>query len=92
VSDLSDEDEKDENRGQDSESNVNLLQLVERRRNFLLTKIRPFADPLLTSRKTEVVQTFVDYQSAELLTRYLASKRPFSVSFDFFLKRVIIIL
>lgn len=68
--------------------NNKVAQLADRRKKFLLSKIRPFSDPL-TSRKTEVVQTFVDYQSAELLARYLASKRPFSASFDFFLTRVI---
>lgn len=87
LSDDDDEDEEQEEGGQ-PELNTKLLQLVERRRNFLLTKVRPFSDPLMTSRKAEVVHSFVDYQSAELLTRYLASKRPFSASFDFFLTRV----
>jgi len=66
---------------------VQVIQMTEKRKIFLLTKIRPFTDSV-ASRKTEVVQTFVDYQSAELIARYLASKRPFSASFDFFLTRV----
>lgn len=75
------------NENDDSENNSKILRLVENRRNFLLSKIRPFSDPLI-SHKAEAVQTFVDPQSAELITRYLASKRPFSASFDFFLTRV----
>lgn len=34
------------------------------------------------------MQTYIDYDSAELVARYLASKRPFSQSFDTYLKHV----
>lgn len=81
---ITDDEEEDES---EAEINNRIAHLADVRKKFLLTKVRPFSDPL-TTRKTEVVQTFVDYQSAELLTRYLASKRPFSASFDFFLTRV----
>jgi len=81
----SDIEEAEDNKEPEIRSQV--LQMTEQRKAFLLTKVRPFSDPI-SSRKTEVLQSYVDYHSADLITRYLASRRPFSASFDFFLTRV----
>ena len=69
------------------DSNSELFRLVEIRRNFLLSKIRPFQETGSGGRM-QVMQTYIDYSSAELISRYLASKRPFSQSFDAYLKHV----
>lgn len=57
--------------------------LFEQRKEYLLTKINPH-----DNQSTQVMQTYIDYDSAELVARYLASKRPFSQSFDTYLKHV----
>lgn len=49
----------------------------------MLTKINPY-----DNQATQVMQTYIDYDSAELVARYLACKRPFSQSFDTYLKHV----
>ncbi|KAF0287117.1 Nipped-B-like protein [Amphibalanus amphitrite] len=60
--------------------------LVEGRRQLLLTKVAPFGE---TGGKVGIrtLQTYLDYDHAELLCKYLASKRPFSRSFDVYLKQ-----
>lgn len=58
-------------------------QVCEQRKEYLLTKINPY-----NNECTQVMQTYIDYDSAELVARYLASKRPFSQSFDTYLKHV----
>jgi len=57
--------------------------LCEQRKEYLLTKINPY-----DNQASQVMQTYIDYDSAELVARYLASKRPFSQSFDTYLKHV----
>jgi len=57
--------------------------LCDQRKEYLLTKINPY-----DNQSTQVMQTYIDYDSAELVARYLASKRPFSQSFDTYLKHV----
>jgi len=57
--------------------------ICEQRKEYLLTKINPY-----DNQATQVMQTYIDYDSAELVARYLASKRPFSQSFDTYLKHV----
>ena len=44
--------------------------------------------PASSGARTQTLQTHIDYENAELITRYLASKRPFSQSFDSYLKQV----
>lgn len=62
---------------------------AENKKKFLLSKIRPFEETVASDgSKTQILQTYVDYSSAELIARYLASKRPFSQSFDVYLKHV----
>ncbi|XP_037089457.1 nipped-B-like protein [Pollicipes pollicipes] len=65
--------------------------LVEGRRQLLLTKVAPFGE---AGGRVGIrtLQTYLDYDHAELLCRYLASKRPFSRSFDVYLKQIIRVL
>lgn len=62
---------------------------METRKQFLLSKIKPFSDE---SGRTNILQTYIDYTSADLISRYLSSKRPFSLSFDGYLKQVSFLL
>jgi cohesin loading factor subunit SCC2 len=68
--------------------NATLYRLIEIRKQFLVGKIRPFQDNVGAGNRTQVLQTYIDYESAELISRYLASKRPFSQSFDRYLQQV----
>ncbi|KAK8753828.1 hypothetical protein OTU49_001786 [Cherax quadricarinatus] len=68
-----------------------VTQLAEKRKLFLLTKIPAFP-PASPGAKTQTLQTHIDYENAELITRYLASKRPFSQSFDMYLKQILRVL
>ena len=88
-SDVSSEGEKEESRLNDAvENNSEKFRLIEIRKNFLVSKIRPFQDSISSGSRHQVMQTYLDYTSAELISRYLASKRPFSQSFDVYLKQV----
>lgn len=87
--DLSDEDEKDSRLNDAVQNNSEKFRLAEMRKNFLVGKIRPFQDSFCSGSRQQVMQTYLDYTSAELITRFLASKRPFSQSFDLYLKQVI---
>ena len=62
--------------------------LTEKRKKFLLTRISPFPE-VAAGTRTQVLTTPLDGESAELITRFLASKRPFSKSFDSFLKHIL---
>ena len=73
---------------QSEHKNAALYRLIEIRKQFLVGKIRPFQDSVGAGNRTQVLQTYIDYESAELISRYLASKRPFSQSFDRYLQRV----
>ena len=57
----------------------------------MLSKINPFPEALPGAR-TVVLTTPLDGESAELISRFLASKRPFSQSFDTYLKNIIKVL
>ena len=62
--------------------------LVDKRKKFLLTRISPFPEAAPGTR-TQVLTTPLDAESAELITRFLASKRTFSQSFDSYLKHIL---
>ncbi|XP_069694432.1 nipped-B-like protein A [Periplaneta americana] len=72
--------------------NAALYRLIEIRKQFLVSKIRPFEDKVGAGSRTQVLQTYIDYESAELISRYLASKRPFSQSFDRYLQQILFVL
>ncbi|KAK9497633.1 hypothetical protein O3M35_004324 [Rhynocoris fuscipes] len=64
----------------------------EMKKKFLLSKIKPFEDSVSVDGTSSQTKTYVDYSSAELIARYLASKRPFSQSFDVYLKHILKVL
>lgn len=59
---------------------------MDAKKKFLLRKITPYVQG---DTSTQILQTYVDYESAELIARYLGSKQNFAQSFDFYLKRII---
>ncbi|KAJ0180531.1 hypothetical protein K1T71_003935 [Dendrolimus kikuchii] len=63
---------------------------IERRKNFFLEKIRPFR--YQGGTQVQVMQSYIDYGGAELISQYLASKRSFSQSFDRYLRKILVIL
>lgn len=82
-SDVSDDSSKEnESRAHKNRATEN-SRLCEQRKEYLLTKINPY-----DNQDGEVLQTYIDYDSAELVARYLASTRPFSQSFDTYLIHV----
>ncbi|KAA0199078.1 hypothetical protein HAZT_HAZT003387, partial [Hyalella azteca] len=66
-------------------------ELAESRKKFLLTKVAAFP-PASPGAVTQTLQTHIGYDDAELITRYLASKRSFSQSFDAYLKQILRVL
>lgn len=67
----------------DQNKATEMSRLSEQRKEYLLTKINPY-----DNQASQVMQTYIDYDSAELVARYLASKRPFSQSFNTYLIQV----
>lgn len=59
---------------------------IERRKAFFLEKIRPFR--YQGGTQVQVMQSYIDYSGAELISQYLGSKRSFSQSFDKYLRKV----
>lgn len=81
----------------DGEDPLEVFKLKEARKKMLLEKINPFHNSINVKSgknevKTQILQTYIDYDSAELVSRYLAAKRPFSQSFDTYLKHIIKVL
>ena len=68
--------------------NIEKFKVLEERKKFLISKIRPFQEKMSAGNRIQVFQTYIDYNSAELIAQYLASKRYFSQSFDQYLKAV----
>lgn len=63
---------------------------IERRKGFFLEKIRPFR--YQGGTQVQVMQSYIDYSGAELISQYVASKRSFSQSFDRYLRKILVIL
>lgn len=72
----------------DQQLNSEVYSLIEHRKKFLLNKIKPFHDKYSGGIKVQIFKTYINYSNAELIAQYLASNRPFSKSFDKFLKNV----
>ncbi|XP_034948394.1 nipped-B-like protein A [Chelonus insularis] len=77
-------DENDNNERKNSEA----YRKIEEKKKFILSSIRPFS----STTKPDIFQTYIDYTSAELISQYLASKRPFSQSFDKYLMQILHVL
>lgn len=70
------------------QENAEKYRAIEERKKFLIAKIKPFQEKISSGNRVQVYQTYIDYNSAELIAQYLASKRYFSQSFDQYLKAV----
>ncbi|XP_023223902.1 nipped-B-like protein [Centruroides sculpturatus] len=70
------------------ESNIKLLALAEERKRFLLSVIK--LEHLKQSYINQIKH--IDYNTAELISSFLASKRPFSQSFDIYLSQILRVL
>ncbi|XP_070165379.1 nipped-B protein [Polyergus mexicanus] len=82
--DEQDPDENDNNEQKNSEA----YRIIEEKKKYIISRIRPYS----TGAKPDILQTYIDYNSAELISQYLASKRPFSQSFDKYLKQILHVL
>ncbi|XP_050460754.1 nipped-B-like protein B [Cataglyphis hispanica] len=82
--DEQDPDENDNNEQKNSEA----YRIIEEKKKYIISRIRPYS----TGTKPDILQTYIDYNSAELISQYLASKRPFSQSFDKYLKQILHVL
>ncbi|CAK9823491.1 Nipped-B-like protein [Anthophora retusa] len=82
--DEQDPDENDNNEQKNSEA----YRIIEEKKKYIVSRIRPCS----TGTKPDILQTYIDYNSAELISQYLASKRPFSQSFDRYLKQILHVL
>ena len=83
-SERDDPDENDNNEQKNSEA----YRIIEEKKKYIISRIRPSS----STTKPDVLQTYIDYNSAELISQYLASKRSFSQSFDSYLKQILHIL
>ncbi|XP_046458023.1 LOW QUALITY PROTEIN: nipped-B-like protein A [Daphnia pulex] len=80
-----------ENTAADCNDHNQSLEMADRRKKLLLSKINPFPEAAPGTR-TQVLTTPLDAESSELITRFLASKRQFSQSFDSYLKHILKVL
>ncbi|XP_044312765.1 nipped-B protein isoform X2 [Drosophila rhopaloa] len=77
----------------DFELNLEMFNALEARKLYLINKIKPFAvsgEQAHTSNQH--IKTYIDYNNAQLIAQYLATKRPFSQSFDGCLKKIILVV
>ncbi|KAL1427179.1 hypothetical protein MTO96_017685 [Rhipicephalus appendiculatus] len=84
------EEEEDEKKtsAPNEEQQAKLAALVEERKKFLLHLAKPQDSG--SGLKSE--QGTLDYATAELISRFLASRRPFSQSFDVYLTQILRVL
>ncbi|KAL8600997.1 hypothetical protein ACOMHN_030654 [Nucella lapillus] len=73
----------------EAETTTEVMQNVEKRKNFLLSQIASTQNTLATYRPSP---SKLDYDSACLVARYLSSKRPFAQSFDVYLTQILKVL
>ncbi|XP_037927462.1 nipped-B protein [Teleopsis dalmanni] len=75
----------------DQELNLEIFKVLEERKRYLLQKIKPYSSNDL-SHTSQHIKTYIDYNNAHLIAQYLATKRPFSQSFDGYLKKIILVV
>jgi cohesin loading factor subunit SCC2 len=73
----------------DPELNREIFKILDQRKKYLLSKVAPFKK---TTRDIIDLKTYLDYDNANLIAQYLASKRRFSQSFDIYLKKIILVV
>lgn len=80
----------------DQELNLEIFRMLDARKRYLISKIRPFSGSGQTSAATADtgadIRTYIDYSNAHLIAQYLASRRPFSQSFDKYLQKIILVV
>lgn len=77
----------------DIELNIEMFNALEARKEYLISRIKPFSisgEQHLTAHPH--LKTYIDYNNAQLIAQYLATKRPFSQSFDGCLKKIILVV
>lgn len=85
----SDDDVKIVKTGQtDQELNLEIFRLLDERKKYFLSKIKPYSE----NSSMQDIRTYIDYSNAHLIAQYLASKRPFSQSFDNYLQKIILVV
>lgn len=72
----------------DQELNLEIFRLLDERKKYFLSKIKPYSE----NSAMHDVKTYIDYSNAHLIAQYLASKRPFSQSFDNYLQKIILVV
>ncbi|XP_036224403.2 nipped-B protein isoform X1 [Bactrocera oleae] len=75
----------------DQELNMERFNMLDKRKQCLLNNINPYST-LGDSNHAQHIKTYIDYNNAHLIAQYLASKRPFSKSFDGYLKKIILVV
>lgn len=88
--DDSDKESKEKKQTMSAVISAEKFKTIERRKHFFLEKIRPFR--YQGGTQVQVMQSYIDYGGAELISQYLASKRSFSQSFDKYLRKILVIL
>lgn len=88
-SDESSDSDVQEVREVDQELNREIFKVLDERKKYLMSKIAPFKK---TTRDVVDLKTYLDYENANLIAQYLASKRRFSQSFDIYLKKIILVV
>ncbi|XP_020815684.1 nipped-B protein [Drosophila serrata] len=77
----------------DLELKVEMFNTLDARKQYLISKIKPYSisgEQNLISNQH--IKTYIDYNNAQLIAQYLATKRPFSQSFDGCLKKIILVV
>ncbi|XP_043483763.1 nipped-B-like protein [Leptopilina heterotoma] len=77
----------DEN-ANNEQKNSETYRIIEDKKKLIISKVRPYS----SGTKPDILQTYIDYNSAELISQYLASKRSFSQSFDRYLMQILQVL
>ncbi|XP_014208560.1 nipped-B-like protein [Copidosoma floridanum] len=78
----------DENDNDSEQKYSETYRIIDERKKLIISKIRPYS----SGTKPDILQTYIDYNTAELITQYLASTRPFSQSFDRYLRDILCVL
>jgi len=77
----------------DFELNINIYKALEARKQYFINKIKPFSVfGEQNHSSNQHIKTYIDYNNAQLIAQYLATKRPFSQSFDGCLKKIILVV
>ncbi|KAI8115866.1 Nipped-B protein [Lucilia cuprina] len=76
----------------DQELNLEIFNILEERKHYLINNIKPYSASSDINHTSQHIKTYIDYNNAHLIAQYLATKRPFSQSFDGYLKKIILVV